>query len=332
MLHVAVIRGGSHPFFDASLAHGASALKHLDGERYTTHDIFVDKEGVWHRRGAQMRPVDALRGVDVVMPFLLEGDALLHTVLRDVERLQLPYTGSSRSGLQRAQAKHTAHEHLASSAQTGSLRIPPSYIVEKGSELASAPARAAQNIFVRFGPPYMIKPAHGAGSRHMRVAPTIHDVPRALEDTMRESDDSAVVQPYLRGDDASVYVIDGFRNQEHYTLPSVKVVIGDFDTHVTHEHKKNERAHVHVPAPFSHDIKKKLEDAAREVHHQLRLAHYSKIDFRVTPHGIYVLEANTHPAIGEQSMLASALDTVGASLKDFYAHIIDRAYRFKKPL
>jgi D-alanine-D-alanine ligase len=147
---------------------------------------------------------------------------------------------------------------------------------------------------------------------------------------MQAAEDSVVVEPYIRGHDASVYVIDGFRGQEHYTLPPVKAVIGDIDTHITEGHKLDEASLAQCPAPFSYEVKKKLEDAAREVHKQLKLAHYSKVDFRVTPNGVYVIEANAHPNIGASSMLGSALDVVGSSLGDFYHHIIDRAYRFKK--
>lgn len=340
MLHIGILRGGSHDFFEQSLEQGNSLFKHLPEDAYTVHDIFLNKDGIWHRRGMQMRLAEALRGIDVVVPALLGSDAERGDVLHELERQQIPFTGSGRQAARHAWGKHHTHGHLRDKGlhvEWHNCRLPQQHVVEKSghehhADPRHSPAAHAKQVFSKFGPPYIVKPAHGSHSHHIEVANTVHDLPKAIESVMHKAQDSVVVEPHVRGADASVYVIDGFRNQQHYTLPPVKAVIGDFDTHFTRDAKKNEGEAAQCPAPFSHDVKKQLEDAAREVHKQLKLAHYSKIDFKVTPHGVYILEANSHPNIGETSMITKALDTVGSSLGEFYKHIIDRAYRFTKPL
>lgn len=347
MLNIGILRGGSPDFFDASLTQGKSFFDELArdaySDRYALHDIFLSKEGIWHRRGQQMSLIDALRGIDVVVPALLGHDIGRGDVLSTLQTLQIPFTGSGRDASRHAHSKSRTHAHLHPVISDGlrhathtpgltvHVHLPPQHLVEKRSDgTQQTPAQASHAVFSRFGPPYVVKPAHGSHSQHLTIAKTLHDLPGAIEGVMHAAQDSVVVEPYIRGHDASVYVIDGFRGQEHYTLPPVKAVIGDFDTHITTEHKLDEADIAQCPAPFSYEVKKKLEEAAKEVHKQLKLAHYSKIDFRVTPNGVYVIEANTHPNIGTNSMVGTALDVVGSSLGDFYHHIIDRAYRFKK--
>jgi D-alanine-D-alanine ligase len=338
MLHIGILRGGSPDFFEHSLEQGNAFLKNLPEDAYTVHDIFLNKDGQWHRRGQQMRLGDALRGIDVAVPLLLGSDAESGEVLYELERQQIPFTGSGRSATRHACGKHHVHSHLRDHKnyiKNAGLRtewhIPQQHIIERTEgSMHGSPADHANHVFTKFGPPYIVKPAHGSHSHYVEIAKTVHDLPRAIDSVMQQAHDSVVVEPRIGGADASVYVIDGFRNQAHYTLPPVKAVIGDFDTHITRDHKLDEASLAQCPAPFSHEVKKQLEDAAKEVHRQLKLAHYSKIDFKVTPNGVYILEANSHPNIGEKSMIAKPLETVGSSLSEFYRHIIDRAYRFKK--
>jgi len=94
MLTVGVLRGGISGEHKVSLQSGANILENLSHDRYKTLDIFIDKEGVWHRRGIPIKPAYALRTIDVVINALHGEFGEDGSVQRILERSHVPYTGS----------------------------------------------------------------------------------------------------------------------------------------------------------------------------------------------------------------------------------------------
>ena len=63
---VGVLRGGPSSEYEVSLRSGAAVLSNLHPAKYTTRDILIDKDGVWHIAGSSRKPEAALKGIDVV--------------------------------------------------------------------------------------------------------------------------------------------------------------------------------------------------------------------------------------------------------------------------
>ena len=97
-MSVGVLRGGTSSEYELSLKTGAAMLAALPDDKYDTRDIFIDKRGYWHMRGA---PADAgriLSQVDVALNALHGGAGEDGTVQRILERAGVPYAGARSSG------------------------------------------------------------------------------------------------------------------------------------------------------------------------------------------------------------------------------------------
>lgn len=323
-LHIGIIRGGHHDSFAASLQTGASMFDALEHERHVLHDILIDTNGVWHRRGIPQFPHEALRGIDVALLSMHGPYAESGALQKVLERHGVRFAGSSADATMRAKNKAHARAHLKATQTQKLFKHPQFAVVENIPDPHFADA--ARTIFSHFGPPYILKPLHGGGSGHMRIAQTVHDLPHLVEEVMRESGDDVLVEQYIPGRHVSCYVLDGFRGEDRYAFPPIEATLAQGQKCISAEQKKEEHMHTDVLQHVDLDVKKQLEYAAKEIHEKLHLRQYSKIDFILAPHGTYFLEANTHPNIGDGSALKKVAEYVGSSLKDVYQHITRMAY------
>lgn len=315
---VGVIRGGTSSEYNLSLKTGAAMMSALSPEKFDTRDILIDKSGLWHMRGSPSTPVRALAQVDVVLNALHGGVGEDGTVQRMLDRTGTPYAGSRAlpSGL--TLNKVRAREILT----RGGVRMPRAVSFSLNNEMHTG--EMANLVFEQFGPPYMVKPpAEGAGAG-IRLAKSIVDLPHALGDVLDQFG-AALVEEYIRGKEASVGVIEHFRNEDLYALPPAHVAHGlsflNPEAHQSGTLKHN------VPSPFSYEQKLSLANIAKLAHSALGLSHFSRADLMVTPRAIYLLEVNTVPGLYPGSSFPLMLESVGSSVPEFLEHAIHLARR-----
>jgi D-alanine--D-alanine ligase len=299
-VRVAVLRGGPSSHYDLSLGTGAMVLKHMP-EDYLAHDIFISKNGLWHRDGVERSPERALAGIDLVFNALHGDFGEDGRVQKILDALQLPYTGSqalpSALGMNKAFSKDIF-------AKEG-IKTPYFKIVKKSDDQAQI-----QNyVFNHFYLPFVVKPAAGGQSEGLTIVQDFRYLAEALAAAFSVSD-TVLIEEFVRGKEASVGVIEDFRNQSLYSLLPVEI----------------RDKTVVAPGLFGAAEKQALQDLAMAVHKLLGLRHYSQSDFIVTPRrGVYFLEVSTLPDLHPESRFSQGLGSIGASLKDFLKHILDAA-------
>ncbi len=289
---VAVLRGGPSSEYDVSLKTGASVLNALDRDKYDPRDVFVSRSGEWHLHGVPVDPERALRGVDVAFNAMHGEYGEDGQVQRLLERLSVPYTGSSALASAVAFNKQHTKERVAKLG----VKVAHGMVLERPDDLETV----AHQLFRSFPQPAIVKPVVGTGSRGVAIAENYH----ALESALRQAFDQSpqvLIEEYIRGRDATVGIINNFRKEPTYAL---------------------------IPLPhdrLSPAEKEALVSIARIVHDGLELSQYSTADFVVAKRGIYFIEVNTHPKFHEGSLLHEALATVGASFKHFVEHVLELA-------
>ncbi|MBI2048364.1 MAG: D-alanine--D-alanine ligase [Parcubacteria group bacterium] len=317
---VGVLRGGPSAEYDVSLQTGAAILNALPEDEYRSLDILIDKQGRWHNFGRPMDPFRALQGVDVVVNGLHGAYGEDGTVQRILERANIPYTGSDPIGAAVSMNKPRAKMIARSSG----LLVPRgiSFSLPNEEDTWSM----SQRVFREFAPPYVVKPSYSGSSVGVVLAPTLHALNDLLGDAL-DAHQAVLVEEYIRGKEATVGVVDDFRDHDIYVLPPVEIELGgrqlfDYDAKYSPHTKEL------CPSTFSDEVKQQLEHAARVAHQALGLTHYSRSDFRVHPSGtVYYLETNALPGLTETSLIPRALREVGSSLKEFLTHIINKALR-----
>ena len=311
MTTVAVMRGGIGDEHAISLQTGAAVLAHLP-QTYRPLDIYIDRTGVWHMRGVPIPPERSLAGADVAINALHGAYGEDGTVQRILERSGIPYTGAGAFAAGASLNKALAKDILASHG----VKVPRHVILKVSPDLE----KDAIEAFRKFSPPVVVKPIASGSSVGVALGRTFTEFWEQVKAAFALSRE-VMVEEYIVGKEATVGVIEDFRNAPRYALLPVEVVRPAYSL-FQYNQKVSPEGMLRVPASFSHDEGVELERLAVLAHDALSLRHYSRSDFIVTPRGIYFLEANALPGLADQSAFAQSLKAVGVGMEEFTDHII----------
>ncbi len=315
---VAVLRGGPSEEYAISMQTGAGVLEALSDSPLQTKDIIITRNGQWLCGGYEKEPEQALFGVDVVFIALHGAYGEDGTVQRILERFNIPYTGSAPYASALAMNKVLAKDHL----KDHGIKMGKHMRVTK--EGVADPFVTAEGIARIFGPRYVVKPVSGGSSIGTTIAENPHMLGKVLKETLPEHDD-LIVEELITGREATVGILENFRNEPLYKMPVIEIVppkeAGFFAAEVKYTGETEEIC----PGRFTKSEKAELARVAQEVHSTLGLRHYSRSDFIVTDDGIYFLEVNTLPGFTSQSLYPKAMQAVGGTFPELVTHLIRQA-------
>lgn len=310
---VAVLRGGPSHEYEISLKTGGSVLKHLP-EKYHPVDIFISKDGEWHREGLVKKPHEALRNVDVVFNALhghYGEDGQVQGLLDDIG---VPYTGPDK--ISAALSMHK--EHAKKIFQTQGIKVPEHRRVTPRDNMDVVTKEIFETMFL----PLIVKPVASGSSVGMTLVYNYKDLAEAIYHAFGHSD-VVLVEQYIKGREATCGVVEGFRGSRHYALMPVEIICPSTKQFFDYEAKYSGETEERCPGNFSYEEKKLIEEATIKAHHALGLRHYSRSDFILTPRGnLYILETNSLPGLTEASLLPRSLEAVGSNLTEFVDHVI----------
>lgn len=300
---VAVLRGGPSLDHKASLKSGQLVLDYLYESPGTHRDIYIDKDGTWFDRGRIADPHKVLSMVDLVFNALHGPYGEDGTVQKILAQHKIPFTGSG------ALSSFTCgHKILAKEAvKERGVSVPRYVLCEKEEDLEMQGAIAVRNL----GLPLIVKSVFGEGSHWVRVATTPEELYRASEELIAHG--PIAFEEFINGKEACVYLIEGFRDTPLYMVPPMELT------------KVEGVWQQRCPGNFTRSQKEEIEASSKEIFKALNMRHYGKIDFLITPHSVYFLEANSLPKFYEGSLFAKALESVGSTPKEFVGHIKELA-------
>ena len=312
---VGVLRGGPSHEYDVSLKTGASVLGALNKEKYEARDIFIDRQGNWHLHGVAMAPERALRGIDVAFNALHGHYGEDGQVQRVLDQVGVPYTGSGAFSSAAAFNKHRTREAVVALG----VKVPHGTVLD-GEKITDL-HQTALNLFRSLPQPSIVKPVDSGSSLGVSYADTFHALEAALAHAFEYSQ-RILVEEYIKGREATVGVLDHFRNERTYALMPTEIVLPAHKPFYDIEAKYGNQSRTLTPSSFDEQTKQELQRIARAVHEGLGLRHASRSDFRVSPRGIYFLEVETSPDLSQDTEFVQALEAVGAPLPHFIEHMI----------
>lgn len=318
MYRVAIVRGGPSEEHDVSMRTGDSVITALKNSDFQVHDIVVSRAGEWLQHGRVWDPIQILQSVDVVFIALHGAYGEDGKIQRYLDSHAIPYTGSKAYPSSVAFNKALTKDYL----QRHNIKLAPHLYAAKGN--ISDPFKFAEATVEVFSGPYVIKPVTGGSSVGTIMAKNTHELALALE-KLFQTYDNLLVEKRIVGKEATVGVINNFREKQIYTLPPVEIVPRSefFDYEAKYDGSTDEIC----PGSFSSQEKDELSAVAALVHQELGLSQYSRSDFIVSPSGIYFLEVNNLPGLTSGSLFPKALDAVGVSYSGFIQHLLLDALR-----
>lgn len=313
--HVAVLRGGPSDEYEISMLTGAGVIEALSKTDYQVDDIIITRGGEWLCNGIVRQPQNALAAIDVVFIALHGAYGEDGTVQRLLERLGIPYTGSGPYASSVAMNKILTKEHL----KDFGIKMAPHMRVT--SESKGSIARVVNTITNLFGPEYVVKPIAGGSSIGTKMADSSKTLILAIEELLETFDD-ILVEKRIRGREATCGVVENFRDQCFYRLPTIEIIPPQNSDFFAAEVKYTGETEEICPGRFKLEEKKRIENIAELVHRSLNLRQYSRSDFIVAEDDIYFLEVNTLPGMTKNSLVPKSLAAVGCEYSDFINHLL----------
>lgn len=312
---IAVLRGGPSAEYDVSMVTGAGVLAALRELGYVTKDITVSKSGEWIIEGMVKPPEIALLAVDVVFIAMHGAYGEDGTVQKICERHHIPFTGSNSFPSTLAFNKDTTKRSLRNSG----VRL-PKHVKIRRDESANYREIAAA-IAAEFGPEYVLKPTNSGSSHGVMMVGDDASLEAALTD-MADVYEEFMVEERIRGTEATVALLENFRDQTHYLLPAIEIIPPASSDFFAADVKYNGTTVELCPGRFSAAEKDLLAEAARIVHQELGLSQYSRSDFMVRDGEVYFLEVNTLPGLTPESLFPKAAAAIGCSFPQLIEHLI----------
>jgi len=314
-IRVGVVRGGPSSEYEVSLKTGGSVLSNLPPQ-YQKEDILITKDGEWHLRGEPILPQNLLNHIDVAFLCLHGEYGEDGQVQRILDSIGLPYTGSgslaSALGMNKLHAKNYLLPHGIKMAR----HISVSY--------QDDPIEKAHEVFLKFAPPYIVKPTDRGSSVGLFFVKSVHDLPVAIQSCL-ECSDSVLIEEFIRGKEASCGVVEKMRGQDIYALMPVEIRTPQGKNTFDYEAKYSGISQEICPGQFTSEEKHEIMRLSALAHEKLGLKHYSRSDFIISPRGVYYLETNTLPGLTSESLLPKELKASGITYKDFLDHLINLA-------
>lgn len=271
--------------------HILSALRDMS-ETYEPLDVFISKDGEWHREGLVYEPHRALRYVDVVWNALHGFYEAGNQVQKIFDRLRIPFTGSSAVtsslAMNRDMAKHLYRKY--------SLLTPAHELLTENTLNDTK----LINIFRNQLPPIVVKPVRHV--HEISLAYTFNELKESIKKAFTFSP-RVLVEEFIKGEDANCTIIENARGEKIYAL---------------------------LPASptrrLDGSLSKEIEKMAKRAHEILGLSHYSSSDFIISPKKkIYILKTDPLPALHGDSLMYHSLRATGWRSRDFVDHVIKLA-------
>jgi D-alanine-D-alanine ligase len=331
MIKVGVIRGGISGEYEVSLKTGSNVLSHLKSEKlnkkYKPVDIFIDKNGIWHISGKPVSMDQVFHSVDVVFNALHGDFGEDGKVQQILDQWGIPYTGSSAFASALGYNKVLAKEQFSLLGINTPNHLSISKYENEDGDIDTYSKNIAKKIHDKLPPPWIVKPLSGGSSVGMKMCSTYPELIEAFREGINKDND-ALVEELIEGREATVGVVNNFRDQNVYVLPPIEIRIPKTKTFFDFEAKYTGVSEEICPGNFSRKEKDELIRLSSMIHTGLNLDHYSRTDFIIHPKkGIYALEVNTLPGLTNESLIPKMLNAVGSNTEEFIDHILSLALK-----
>lgn len=166
--------------------------------------------------------------------------------------------------------------------------------------------------------PVVVKPCSGGSSIGVYIVKTMEDYRDALEKSFCYEDE-IVIEPYIRGREFAVGIIDG------KALPVIEIIpkSGFFDYANKYQDGCTEEI---CPADIDDETAARMQRAAEAAFKALKLDVYSRADFLLDANNeIYCLEMNSLPGMTAASLLPKEAKAAGIEYGDLCELIIEKS-------
>jgi len=271
-----------------------------------------------------IEPRDLKNHVDVVFNTLYGvygEDGKLQDFL---DELGVPYVGSDPFSSSMTANKKKKKERLNDLG----IKTPKYFILqgllkmEDEKEQLEFLRKKAMDIFRKIHPPWIVKPVLGSASTFTYLVTTFTDLIYLLND-LADKFDEIIVEEFIEGTEVVSGIFNGLRGEEEYVLPPFEIQkpgkILDYETRFNKKHA------LRMLDMKLGEHKDAIADIMKTLHKEFNLSDYSTANLILSPKGgIYVIEVDSQPILGEGDILPSMMEEVGCPDHIWIDHLLQR--------
>lgn len=318
---VGLFFGGVDNEQDVSRESAQTVSRHLDADHYQTMMIKITPTEQFMVDGVLVDPAELFPTLDIALLALHGAFGEDGTIQRLLDEYSVPYTGSD------ALASAVSFSKVLTKQVFDKFDIQtPTYLSIKKDQIATSKQLVAQTqeIFASIPQPCVIKPATTGSSIGVSVCNTVQEIQMGLENASTYAD-VLLAEEYITGCETTVGILEDFREESVYALPAVEIVSTNDRKIYDYKMKYGESSEEICPAVLEPAVRDELAEITKHIHTSLHLKDYSRTDFIIHPsRGIFALEVNALPALGEGRLFHQELEAIGVSMTEFLEHIITR--------
>ncbi|HYF97254.1 MAG TPA: D-alanine--D-alanine ligase [Patescibacteria group bacterium] len=304
-MKIIVLGGGISPEREVSLRSSAAVKDALIQAGYKV--IYLDpKDG--------LDALDDLSAGSIVFP-ILHGEGGEDGIIQsELEKRNLPYLGTMSAESVICFDKWQTHEKL----EQAGIPMAQGVIVDKNTYATHKLAKK----------PHVLKVLRGGSSIGTYIARDLSHVGQDDIDKVFSLSNEALIEELIEGSEITVPIFDD------HALPVIEIV-PPTDQEFDYKNKYNGLTQEICP-PQSVDGKtqERAQKLAEHVHQTLGARHFSRIDIIVQNDGdLKVLELNTIPGMGAQSLYPKSAAEAGMSMPDLvkkFVKLVERDYGLAK--
>jgi len=254
----------------------------------------------------------SLPQTDVVFLALHGGQGEDGTLQALLDLTSVPYTGSGHLASALAMDKDLSkHLFRAAGVPTADWRMVTGWEPGTGNREQNFAVAVERDL----GLPVIVKPSKQGSTVGLSIVREIGELWDAIEEAAKY-DDEVMVEQFIPGRELTV----GILGDE--ALPVGEIIpvheIYDYECKYTAG-----MAREIFPADLTGDETRTIQDLARRAFRALKLRGYARIDFRMSPDGVfYCLEANTLPGMTALSLIPQAAAAAGISFPELCDRIV----------
>lgn len=214
-VRVGVVRGGTDATdHKKSISSGSILLRALrENSNYTTSDILIDKNGLWHLDGVPIKPHQLISKIDLCIVTIDKPLAGLGYVESVVRSLGITCIHNPKSAL-----RGYIPPQIKSLIESVGVRMARSIEIDNPNN------DLLKTIHKTFSPPYGINFVNKYGDvRHIFHASNLNDVVDVFQNHIKEEDGNYLIEEYTAGDEWAITIIPEFRGVKYYTLHPVYI-------------------------------------------------------------------------------------------------------------
>ena len=339
-MKITVLMGGTSAERDVSLASGVRVAEALRSRGHevlsvdTAHGILSapDEQAMLGGKVVKTIPPDvqalirlnaqlpatlrSLPQTEVVFLALHGGQGEDGTLQALLDLTGVPYTGSGHLASALAMDKDLSkHLFRAAGVPTADWLMAPG--AGSGRRVAGSGGFVAE-VERELGLPVVVKPSKQGSTVGLSVVKEIGKLEAAIEEAFKY-DDEVMVEQFVPGRELTV----GILGDE--ALPVGEIIpvheIYDYECKYTAG-----MAREIFPADLTPEETRAVQELARRAFRALKLRGYARIDFRMSPDGVfYCLEANTLPGMTGLSLIPQAAAAAGISFPELCERIVQLA-------